>query len=206
MLEAEARTRLEHELHALLLAQDWRAAATATVRGYGPEILGYLFGIMGREDGVDDAFSQFCEDLWRGLPSFRRESSLRTWAYKVAQNVAYRQARREHRRRRRVAPIAEFPDLEQLADELRTATLPYLRTEVRAEVARLREQLAPDERSLIILRVDRRLSWEAIARILAEDAEPDAEALKRDAARLRKRYERIKQRIRELAKPLVADG
>lgn len=205
MLEPEARARLEHELHGLLLAQDWQAAATATLRGYGPEILGFLFGVMGRGDGVDDAFSQFCEDLWRGLPSFRRESSLRTWAYKVAQNVAYRQARRELRRRRRVAPITEFPDLEQLAEELRTATLPYLRTEVRAEVARLREQLTPDERSLIILRVDRRLSWDAIARILAEDAEPDAEALKRDAARLRKRYERIKLRLRELAKPLVAD-
>ncbi|MBL8942998.1 MAG: hypothetical protein JNK45_07635 [Myxococcales bacterium] len=54
--------------------------------------------------------------------------------------------------------------------------------------------------------MDRRLSWDAIARILAEDAEPDAEALERDAARLRKRYERVEHRVRELAKPLVADG
>lgn len=205
MLEPEARARLERELADLMLAQDWRAAATAIVRGFGPEILGFLLGMMGREAAVDDAFSQFCEDLWKGLPGFRRESSVRTWTYRVAQNVVYRQARRESRQRRRFAPIAEFPELEELAEELRTATLPYLRTEVRAEVARFREQLDPDERSLILLRVDRRLSWDAIARITSEEAEPDTETLKRDAARLRKRYERVKQRLRALAGPFVAD-
>lgn len=205
MLEPEARARLEGELADLMLAQDWRAAATAIVRGFGPEILGFLFGMMGREAAVDDAFSQFCEDLWKGLPGFRRESSVRTWTYKVAQHVVYRQARRENRQRRRFAPIAEFPELEDLAEELRTATLPYLRTEVRAEVARFREQLDPDERSLIILRVDRRLSWDAIARITSEEAEPDPETLKRDAARLRKRYERVKHRLRALAGAVVAD-
>lgn len=204
MLEPTQRARLESELRDTTNARDWRAAATLAIRGYGPEILGYLLGVIGREADAEDAFSEFCVDLWRGLPDFRGESSLRTWAYRLAHNVAMRGTRREARRMR-IAPLVEFPDLDLIAEQLRSDTLPFLRTAVRAEVARLREQLTPEERTLLILRLDRRLAWEAIARITSDLADPDAEAIKRDAARARKRYERVKQRLRDLARPLVGD-
>jgi len=202
MLGLQARARLEQEVLDRARAQDWRAAATAVVRGYGPELLGYLLGVIGREADAEEAFSQLCEDLWRGLPAFRGDSSIRTWVYKLAHNVVFRTARREARRKR-IAAFTEFPDLELLAEQLRTATLPFLRTAMRDEVARLREQLEPEDRMLIILRVDRRLSWDAIARIVAENDAPDAATTKREAARLRKRYERVKLRLRELATPLL---
>jgi RNA polymerase sigma-70 factor (ECF subfamily) len=53
---------------------------------------------------------------------------------------------------------------------------------------------------LLILRVDRRLDWTEIARVLLETPEhlpPDAAALKREAARLRKRFQIVKDRLRE---------
>ncbi len=204
MLEATERARLESMLLETTKVGDWPAAATRAIRGYGPEILGYLLGVIGREADAEDAFSDFCIDLWRGLPEFRGESSLRTWAYRLAHNVAMRDLRRKARRTR-IAPFVEFPDLELIAEQLRSDTLPFLRTAVRAEVARLREQLAVEDRTLLILRLDRRLSWESIARITSDVAEPDAEAIKRDSARVRKRYERVKLRLRELARPLVGD-
>lgn len=75
---------LEPRLLALLDAGDLSGAATEALRGYGPQVLGYLTAVLRDEDDAHDVFSQFAEDLWRGLPGFRRESSIRTWAFRLA--------------------------------------------------------------------------------------------------------------------------
>jgi RNA polymerase sigma-70 factor (ECF subfamily) len=65
-------------------------------------------------------------------------------------------------------------------------------------VTRLRESLDPDEQTLLILRIDRQMAWTDIARIMGGDA-PEAES--RQAATLRKRFERLKERLRSMAVP-----
>lgn len=50
-------------------------AASVGLRGYGPEILGFLVAIG--PSTAEDAFSQFCEDMWRALPAFRAQASFR---------------------------------------------------------------------------------------------------------------------------------
>jgi RNA polymerase sigma-70 factor, ECF subfamily len=54
-----------------------------------------------------------------------------------------------------------------------------------------------------VLRIDRGLSWSDLARVLhegEEDAALDDEALAREAARLRKRFQLVKDKLREMAK------
>lgn len=91
--------------------------------------------------------------------------------------------------------------LAAVVEEVRTATPTFLQTAVRAEVAALRAELDEDDRMLLTLRVDRGLPWRELAQVFAEgdDAVLDAAALERQAAALRKRYERLKRRIRALA-------
>jgi RNA polymerase sigma-70 factor (ECF subfamily) len=74
----------------------------------------------------------------------------------------------------------------------------HLRTEVKDKVAALRAQLDEEDRTILVLRIDRKLAWQDIARVLADEELSDAEATKRSAA-LRKRFERIKDRLRKLA-------
>ena len=87
-----------------------------------------------------------------------------------------------------------------LADKVRTATFPYLRTDVKSRVTALRQQLSTAEQTLLILRVDRNLSWKDVAQIMAgpEAGLEDAEVM-RLAAGHRKQFERAKQRLRALA-------
>ncbi len=163
---------------------DLHGAATVAVRGYGPQLLGYLRATIG-PDRADEAFSVFCELLWRGLPRFRRASAFATWAYQLAWGAAQRVLRDPARRR---AVVLSSEALAAVAHEVRSSTAVHLRPETADRLARIRGQLGPAEQSLLVLRVDRDLDWDDIAIIMGADA-----------AALRQRFARLKQKIKRLA-------
>ncbi len=147
---------------------------------------------------ADEAFSAFTEGLWHSLPAFAWRSSLRTWAYSIARNSARVQRRNAARRNARLAGESA---LDEIAAAVRTQTLEFLRTEERTRLEALRDALSPEDRALLIMRVDRKLSWNELAVVLSEDDAPlTDEDAKREAARLRKRFQLLKDRLRELAK------
>ena len=79
---------------------------------------------------------------------------------------------------------------------VRTETLSYLRTEKKDRFAAIRASLPPEDQALLVLRVDRQLSWDELARVMSSDeGEPSADELKRESARLRKRYQLVKEKL-----------
>lgn len=174
---------------------DIAGAADALVRGYGPEIFSFLAAKLGDETTASEAFSLFSEDVWRGLGGFRGDASLRTWAYCVARRAGARAVRGAALRRERFVDSAAA---EQAAAHVRTTTAIFKRTDVKNHVRALREQLTSEEQELLTLRVDRGLEWRDIARVLA-DEEVSNDQVTRQAALLRKRFERTKEHLRELA-------
>ncbi len=190
---------LEEEILGHCDGERWGPAATAALKGYGPEILGYLSAMSRTETDAAEVFSIFCEDMWKGIPAFRWQSSFRTWAYTLARHALYRLSRDPHRRRERNVALSQSPEVFQVVEHVRTTTMIHLRTETKNKFTALREQLEPDDRTLLILRVDRRLAWNEISRIMADEAEPTSDDIKRGAATLRKRFERAKERLRKLA-------
>ena len=78
-----------------------------------------------------------------------------------------------------------------LAARLSRSTDPA-RDEVR--LARLRTLLPPEDHALLVLRLDREMSWEEIADVLSASGTPVS------AAALRKRYERVKERLARRAR------
>jgi len=167
------------------------AAAEAIVRDHGPQILGYLTSVLRNDGDAADVFSQFTEDLWRGLPGFRGECPLRVWAYRLAWHAATRHLRDPFRQRGR---RLETTELSRIADEVRSSVLLGRREARRQGIDRLRGQLAPEEQTLLVLRLDRDLSWREVATVLAADGEPV------DEVALRKRFERLKTKLAELAR------
>lgn len=191
MGEPSERDAGEHAIHALCDAEAYGEATTAALQMYGVELLGFLRAVARSHDLASEAFAELGEDVWKGLPRFRWESSLRSWMYSLARN-ALAQLRRDPRRRaERNLPLSIAPDV---AAVVRTVTLEIQRTEVKDEFRRLREQLDPEEHEILLLRLDRGLAWKDIARILG-----GTENLTARAAALRKRFERAKERLRGLA-------
>jgi RNA polymerase sigma-70 factor (ECF subfamily) len=199
MMDEASRQTTEREVRALCGRGDHDGAATLAVRRYGPEILGFLVAVHRGGDDANDAFSAFAEALWKGMPRFAWESTLRTWAYAIARNVSRTHRRDAGRRAKRL--VAGESGLDSIVQSVRTETLAYLRTDRRTRLEALRDQLPPDDRMLLVLRVNRKLGWNELARVLSgqEDAGKDFDLL-REAARLRKRFQIVKDRLREMAK------
>lgn len=189
----------EPGLRALCEAGRIDEAASAALRLYGAEIFGFLLALSrGDEDSAGDVFSLFSEQLWRGLPAFNWHSSMRTWAYAVARNASRAHRRAAQRQARRSVALSDCPAVAEMAAAIRSETLSFLRTERKNALAELRDELPEDDKTLLILRIDRELSWPDLARVFLGEEGATPEALGREAARLRKRFQIIKQRIAQL--------
>lgn len=186
----------EAEIREACAAARWADATTAALQLYGDELLGYVAAMTRDPDDADEVFSIFGEMLWKGLPRFRWECSFRTWAYRLARHALGRLRRDPHRRRAR--PLADS-EVAPLLAPLRSRTATFLRSETKDKLAEVRASLPPDDQTLLILRINRKLEWRDIARILDGDGdgEPEPAVLTRRAAALRKRFERLKDELRE---------
>jgi RNA polymerase sigma-70 factor, ECF subfamily len=193
-----APSQLEAKVRALLEAQQLEQAAVLVVRTYGPEILGFLGAQLRSDQHADDVFAMFAEDLWKALPGLTLHTSMRAYAYALARNAAHRYVSRQLKPARRGVPLSQAAALEGAVAEARTGTAPYVATGNKRKLEALRERLSQDEQALLTLRVDRGMTFAEIAEVLEE---PGLEPKR--SARLRKRFELVKEKLRVLA---VAEG
>jgi RNA polymerase sigma-70 factor (ECF subfamily) len=197
-MDDRERAEIESTVRETCTRGDHGAAAAHVVRTYGRELFSFIFAIHRNEADANDAFSDLAEAVLRGLPKFAWQSTLRTWLYGIARNVINKRIRNEVRRRKRVAPAGDGT-LEAVVQKVRTDTAAFLRTEKRTRLQELRDDLPEEDRMLLVLRVDRDLAWADLARAMNDDP-LDEPALTREVARLRKRFQVVKDRLRALAK------
>lgn len=169
-------------------------AATLILERYGQELLGFLHAMARPPLDPDELFSETCERLWKKLPEFRWQSSIRTWAYVIARNLLRSGFRAKLGPKGRIDPLpsSEFSDLIAKA---RSSTPPHIRTRAKDRLHEIRQKLDPDDQTLLILRVDRGMAWKDIAEVIVD--ENDDRSASQRAAALRKRFARLKERLRE---------
>ena len=201
-MDSDRRREIDADIRKRLESEDISGATSVALRAYGPEIFEFVAALHRNETDASDVFSMFTEKLWRNLKSFRWDSSFRTWAYAVARNASLDHRRAQKRRAARIVPLPDASMISAIEAEVRTATRSYLRTEQRDRFAELRARLSADEQELLMLRVDRQLAWEDLAVVLqGEEAPPlDAAEKKRAAARLRKRFQHVKDKLYEMGR------
>ena len=155
-------------------------------------VTGFLAGQLQNETDTAEVFSQLTEDLWRGLPGFGWRCSLRTWLYLLARHAASRFRVSPWNRGGRTGDSS----LDEQIAQVRSQTEPWLRTEVKDRLRQLRDSLDPDDRLILVLRLDRGLSWNEVALVTLGEEKTAADALRRESARLRKRFQDLKDELR----------
>jgi RNA polymerase sigma-70 factor (ECF subfamily) len=127
---------------------------------------------------AEDLFQEILLQVWRALPTFRGESSLGTWSYRIALNIALCWRRDEQTRRRRL-PIQAGFDAARLAAPAFSAGSSGL-------LDLLLSELPPADKAVLLLYLDD-VGYEEMSQVLG--ASPGA---------LRVRMHRIKERLAKL--------
>lgn len=180
----------EAHIRTLIAAGALREAAAEVVSRYGPTIIGGLRAMLGNHADVMDAHAQWSENVLRGIGAFGGRSTVHTWARRLAWNAALNLRGQAHRRREQPSATGELPEVPEDA-----SARSHLCAERRWQQLReLRAGIAPAEETLLSLRVEQELSWAEIAEVLSTEAAP------LDATAARKRYERLRARLREKAR------
>lgn len=199
MVDQAGASETEDVIRTAFDAEQLDVAATRALEAYGPEILSFLAARLNSPGDAREVFSIFAEDLWTGLPGFGWRCSVRTWLYTLARNAAARFATAPQRRVARNLPVSGLEDVSALVDRIRSATHVYQQTEVKDRFRQLREQLSDEDRMLLVLRVDRGMAWRDLALAMRGDVDLDDASIDKEAARLRKAFERMKRELRRLA-------
>lgn len=163
--------------------------AGALVAAFGSELVGFVAVVLGDAQEAREVFSEVSESLLTRLEAFEGRSSFRTWCYAIARNAALNAKRRRRPERLRTDEALGIPFQD------RTATRPFRRTTNKLLLARLREELSEDEQMLLTLRLDRNMRWRSIAAVLGDV--PEEVVAASEVSRLRKRFERLKGRLKE---------
>ncbi len=138
------------------------AEAFATLAGnYGREIFTFIYRMTGNIQDAEDIAQQCFAKAFTAMASFRGDSSLRTWLYRIASNECSTFIRRRR-------PVDEITDnTAPLGDDGRDSVGPadLIRTETIDAAAKAILSLPEKQRVVVTLRIYENLSYREIAEI-----------------------------------------
>src|SRR5438876_1338461 len=112
--------------------------------------------VENRDDALDLAQDVFVK-AFEHLPTFRRESTLKTWLYRIAINHCLNHVKKHSQ---------QFVEVTELTASIRPAIQHQLEHEEQREhFRRLIKRLPPKQKAILELRVNEQLSYEEIAQI-----------------------------------------
>jgi RNA polymerase sigma-70 factor (ECF subfamily) len=124
---------------------------------YQKRIYAVIYRMTGRHADTDDLCQEAFLQIFRSLPRWKPGTNLDSWVYRIVMNVSV-----DHLRRKGLSKTA----LERLAREPGTGAPQVLDRESSALVREALDQLPPDQKSVVVLRVHEGLSHERIAEIV----------------------------------------
>lgn len=174
------------EIRGLVRSSEPTSATAAALRVYGSEIFGFLVGALDDSHRAREVYGATSDLVTQGLPSFTWSCTLRTWMYAMA-----RVAIRQRASSRDLTARAESSESGKRDSPPFPRLRPYRVAAVRRAASFLRRTLSIEDREILVLRVDRRLSWRelALTSIGTTASELDVSA---EESRLQERFRRIR--------------
>ena len=100
----------EQQIRDALARHEWDVALTALMDAYGRRVYRYCFHMVKDADLAEDALQETFVRAHQSLPTFRGDSSFRTWLHAIAHNRCLDALKAERRRTQRVEPTDEPPE------------------------------------------------------------------------------------------------
>jgi RNA polymerase sigma-70 factor (ECF subfamily) len=141
------------------------------INRYEQSVYGVVYRLLDDPGDTCDVVQEVFLKVFRGVNTFREQSSLRTWIYRIALNEAHNHRRWFNRHCRREVSIenegGEGRNALEFASDPRLSPFEQtLETENRTLIERALAQINPVFRTAVVLRDIQNLSYEEIAEIL----------------------------------------
>ncbi len=149
--------------------QDDCEAFDEIVARYKDGIYNYIWRMVSNRDDAEDLAQEVFVRAFTSMKSFRRESNVKTWLYRIATNLCIDRYRRANIEKQLITPLERSTDCD---DEAKPVDVPdatydpqrtYDRTELQAEVQQALLKLPDKLRSAIILYDIEGMTYEEIA-------------------------------------------
>ncbi len=130
------------------------------VKDYSERLWWHVRRFVNSHEDADDLLQEIFLKVWAALPSFRGESQLFTWVWRIATNETL-----NHLRKEKVRAALRFSSIDAEM-ERRIQTDPYFKgTDVERELAKAVLKLPEKQRQVFIMRWWDDLSYEEISAI-----------------------------------------
>lgn len=136
-------------------------AFTAFVDAYGPRLHGLVRRYTACEADAEDLTQEIFVDLYRGMATFRGDSTLATWVYRIALNHC-----RKHASRTRTITVPYDDALAECEANEHGPAHHAARRDLSNQVHAALDALSPDHRDAVILHEMQELTYRECAAIL----------------------------------------
>ncbi len=126
------------------------------------DVYNLAFRMLGSCQDAEDITQETFVRIWINLKSFRMESSIRTWVYRVTVNLCYDALEKRRRTPFAEKPAEDFREPASSDDPLSLLSMGGLRDKIEEAVSRL----APGSKLILTLRESGELPYREIADIL----------------------------------------
>ena len=170
---ADAQTGVSQEDSRILrgLRAGIEEAYEQLIERFQQPVYGLVYRLIGNQSDACDVVQDVFLKVFRGVASFREQSSLRTWIYRIAINEAYNHRRWFVRHCKHEVPLEheredEWRCLDYAADPGQSPYDQALESENRSLIEQALARINPDFSTAVVLRDIENLSYEEIADIL----------------------------------------
>jgi RNA polymerase sigma-70 factor (ECF subfamily) len=181
----EPNDSLEKEILRLHQSGELLKAFELVVSGYTPWLRTWLRRKIRDEQKAKDLYQEITLKFWRGFPSFRWGSSVKTWLCAISIRELYYDARKK-------TPAEQAIDSQAAAQQ--SSLTGHI--DKRAHLERILNSLDESERTLLLMREVNGTSWEELVALQEPTRAFSKEELQRESTRLRQQLSRLMKRIR----------
>lgn len=130
------------------------------VKDYSEQLWWHVRRMVGTQEDADDLIQEIFLKVWNALPSFRGESGLYTWIWRIATNETLNWLRKE-----RVRAALRFSSIDAEMERRIQADPFFNGTEAQRELSKAVAKLPEKQRQIFVMRWWDELSYDEISAI-----------------------------------------
>ena len=145
----------------LYKAGEKRQAFNLMVRGYSERLYWIIRGIVQTHADTDDALQNTWMSVWNALDTFREDSKLYTWLYRIATNEALTLLRKN-----RLRAALSFSDYSAAVENSLAADVTFNGDKLQLALQKAIATLPPRQKAVFTMRYFEEMPYEEMAEIL----------------------------------------